>query len=128
MSKEWLSGEKPTIGSILCQPTSHHFLGSGTVASGVEYAPNNRIKHDAGSQVITARARRMVVLSAGTFGSPAILERSGIGSPEVLKKISVKEIVDLPGVGENFQGSLSYGKMCTEYATLIHYNMQITCW
>ncbi|KAI0655480.1 alcohol oxidase-like protein [Cubamyces menziesii] len=79
---------------------------SGTVASGVEYVHNNRVRHDAESQVITARARRMVVLSAGTFGSPAILERSGIGSPEVLKKIGVKEIVDLPGVGENFQDHL----------------------
>ena len=49
-------------------------------------------------------ARRLVVLSAGTIGSPAILERSGIGSKEVLEKAGVKHMVDLPGVGENHIG------------------------
>ena len=38
------------------------------------------------------------------MGSPAILERSGIGSAERLKKIGIPQIVDLPGVGENYQG------------------------
>ncbi|KAH9891940.1 alcohol oxidase-like protein [Cubamyces lactineus] len=76
---------------------------SGTVATGVEFVANSRIRDDATSQVITARARRMVVLSSGTLGSPIILERSGIGSTEVLKKIGVGEIACLPGVGENFQ-------------------------
>ncbi|KAH9891941.1 alcohol oxidase-like protein [Cubamyces lactineus] len=76
---------------------------SGIVASGVEYVPNSRVRDEGGSQVFTAKARRLVVLSAGTFGSPAILERSGIGSPDVLNKIGVKQIACLPGVGENFQ-------------------------
>lgn len=38
------------------------------------------------------------------MGSPAILERSGIGAAERLKKIGIPQIVDLPGVGENYQG------------------------
>ncbi|KAI0324555.1 alcohol oxidase-like protein [Cubamyces sp. BRFM 1775] len=76
---------------------------SGSVARDVEYVPNSQIRDDGTSQVVTARARRMVVLSAGTFGFPAILERSGIGSSEVLKKIGAKEIICLPGVGENYQ-------------------------
>ncbi len=54
-----------------------------------------------------AHARRQVVLSAGAFGSPAILERSGIGAAAVLKKVGVPQIVDLPGVGENYQGRFS---------------------
>jgi choline dehydrogenase len=32
-----------------------------------------------------------------------ILEFSGIGNPEVLTKIGVKPIAELPGVGENVQ-------------------------
>jgi alcohol oxidase len=48
------------------------------------------------------KASRLVVLSAGAFGSPSILERSGVGSLEILKKNGVKELVDLPGVGENY--------------------------
>lgn len=36
-------------------------------------------------------------------GSPTILERSGIGRADVLKKAGVDQIVDLPGVGESYQ-------------------------
>ncbi|KAF8223609.1 hypothetical protein L208DRAFT_1517016 [Tricholoma matsutake] len=41
--------------------------------------------------------------SAGTLGSSAILECSGIGAADHLKKIGIPQIVDLPGVGENYQ-------------------------
>lgn len=73
-------------------------------ATGIQYIPNVHFHPDSKSEVITALARRLVVLSAGTFGSPAILERSGIGSKVVLDEAGVKQIVDLPGVGENYQG------------------------
>ena len=42
-----------------------------------------------------------VVLSAGTYGSPAILLRSGIGPAGELIAIGVKPTLDLPGVGRN---------------------------
>jgi choline dehydrogenase len=42
-----------------------------------------------------------VVLSAGTYGSPSILMRSGIGPAEHLRSVGVAARVDLPGVGEN---------------------------
>ena len=51
----------------------------------------------------TFRARKMIVVSGGTLSSPLILQRSGIGDPEKLRKVGVKPIVDLPGVGLNFQ-------------------------
>ena len=56
-------------------------------------------------EIITARAKRLVVVSGGAFGSPAILERSGIGAKRVLEKYGVEQVVDLPGVGENYQGT-----------------------
>lgn len=62
-------------------------------------------------EVSIARAKRLVVLSSGTFGSPGILERSGIGAKAVLEKCGVKQIVDLPGVGENYQGMIPYPLM-----------------
>jgi len=49
------------------------------------------------------RARKQIVVSGGTLSSPLILQRSGIGNPEKLRKAGVKPIVDLPGVGLNFQ-------------------------
>ena len=42
-----------------------------------------------------------VVLAAGTYGSPAILMRSGIGAPEHLRAVGVPVRLALPGVGEN---------------------------
>lgn len=42
-----------------------------------------------------------IVLSAGTYGSPAILMRSGIGPAEHLKKLGIGALVDLAGVGRN---------------------------
>ena len=42
-----------------------------------------------------------VVLSAGAYGSPAILLRSGIGPADELAAIGVKPALDLPGVGRN---------------------------
>jgi alcohol oxidase len=51
----------------------------------------------------TYRARKQIVISGGTLSSPLILQRSGIGDAEKLKKVGVEPIVDLPGVGLNFQ-------------------------
>ncbi len=42
-----------------------------------------------------------VVLAAGTYGSPVILMRSGIGNPEELSAAGVPPIHKLPGVGRN---------------------------
>ncbi|KAI0819181.1 alcohol oxidase-like protein [Trametes gibbosa] len=75
----------------------------GGVAIGIEYLPNKRFHPRASTDVLMAFARRQVVLSAGAFGSPAILERSGVGAAEILKNVGVHPIVDLPGVGENYQ-------------------------
>lgn len=54
--------------------------------------------------VTVAKARQLVVVSAGAFGSPGILERSGIGSSSILEKRGIPVVVDLPGVGENYLG------------------------
>ncbi len=52
---------------------------------------------------MTIHARREVLVAAGAIGSPQILELSGIGQGEVLKKAGVTVRHELPGVGENLQ-------------------------
>ncbi|EKM52684.1 uncharacterized protein PHACADRAFT_126707 [Phanerochaete carnosa HHB-10118-sp] len=74
-----------------------------TRAVGFEYVQNPKVFPNASAEVLVAKAKRLVVLSAGAFGSPTILERSGIGARAVLEKAGVKQLVDLPGVGENYQ-------------------------
>ena len=48
---------------------------------------------------VTARAD--VILSAGVFGSTAVLQRSGIGPAAFLKNLNIPVVLDLPGVGSN---------------------------
>ncbi len=48
-------------------------------------------------------ASQEVILSAGSFGSPALLELSGIGNKTVLGSAGILQLIDLPTVGENLQ-------------------------
>ncbi|OKO97287.1 Alcohol oxidase 1 [Penicillium subrubescens] len=52
------------------------------------------------------RARKQSIISGGTLSSPLILQRSGVGDPEKLQRAGVKPLVNLPGVGRNFQDHL----------------------
>jgi choline dehydrogenase-like flavoprotein len=49
------------------------------------------------------RAKREVILSAGSIQSPGLLELSGIGQSAVLTAAGITPLIDLPGVGENYQ-------------------------
>jgi choline dehydrogenase len=69
------------------------------------------------------RARKEVIVSCGTLESPQLLERSGIGHPQVLAKAGVSVRVESPNVGErmrehrgvnlqaNIQDGLGYNHM-----------------
>ncbi|KAK3716466.1 hypothetical protein LTR37_006362 [Vermiconidia calcicola] len=48
-------------------------------------------------------ANNEVIISGGTIQSPGLLELSGIGCADTLEAAGVKQLVDLPGVGENLQ-------------------------
>ncbi|KAF8150064.1 GMC oxidoreductase-domain-containing protein [Crassisporium funariophilum] len=74
----------------------------GSKAVGVEYVSDVVGRNGGVAESSIARASRLVVVSAGAFGSPAVLERSGIGAAEVLKRNGIPQLVDLPGVGENY--------------------------
>jgi alcohol oxidase len=80
-------------------------LFSENRATGVAYTLNPLLHPDGPRDTRTVRATKLVLVSAGALGSPGILERSGIGAKDVLKHVGVEQRVDLPGVGENYQGS-----------------------
>ncbi|KAK2460295.1 hypothetical protein APHAL10511_007684 [Amanita phalloides] len=82
--------------TVLCGKRVIRVLFQDTRAVGVEYVDGT------GGQLFVASASRLVVLSAGAFGSPTILQRSGIGNTDLLRKYDVNQLVDLPGVGEHY--------------------------
>jgi choline dehydrogenase len=49
------------------------------------------------------RATKGVILSAGAFGSSRLLELSGIGNPEIIKRYGINVVHELRGVGENLR-------------------------
>ncbi|MCU1360975.1 MAG: family oxidoreductase [Ilumatobacteraceae bacterium] len=75
----------------------------------VDHTTVDRIESTAGGtrvvahrlgQAVTMMAGT-VVLAAGVYGTPAILQRSGVGDPDHLRSIGVTPTLELPGVGAN---------------------------
>lgn len=60
-------------------------------------------------QLKVFNARQEVIVAAGAFNTPKLLELSGIGSKELLTKYNIPIIINNPGVGENMQDHLGSG-------------------
>lgn len=73
-------------------------LFEGKKATGVEYM--------VGNQTIQVKARREVIISCGTIGTPQTLLLSGIGDKDYLQRFGIPVIAHLPGVGQNLQDHL----------------------
>jgi choline dehydrogenase len=61
------------------------------------------VRYSVAGAVREAGAGRAVVVSAGAFNSPQLLELSGIGQPERLRNLGIEVRHELPGVGENLR-------------------------
>jgi choline dehydrogenase len=57
----------------------------------------------------TARAAAEVIICAGVYNSPQLLQLSGIGPAVQLKNHGIEVVLDLPGVGENLQDHFGIG-------------------
>lgn len=68
-------------------------------AVGVDLQDSNGEKH-------SVKARKEVIVTAGAYGSPTILLRSGIGDRHEVENYGIKSRVDLPGVGKNLMDHL----------------------
>ncbi|HEY9249405.1 MAG TPA: GMC family oxidoreductase N-terminal domain-containing protein, partial [Rariglobus sp.] len=71
-----------------------------TRATGVLYTDVDGNSH-------TATARREVVVAGGAFQSPAFLQRSGVGDPNLLRSIGVPIVANNPQVGLNLHNDFS---------------------
>ncbi len=72
-------------------------LFEGTKAVGVEYLHRRR-KHEARAET--------VILCGGAINTPQVLQLSGVGNADELRRLGIDVRADLPGVGENMQDHL----------------------
>ncbi|KAJ7687958.1 GMC oxidoreductase-domain-containing protein [Mycena rosella] len=94
---------RPNLVVIINATVSHILWANSTgganaaklTARGVEYYIVN-------NQPQSISFSKEVILSAGTIGSPKILELSGVGNSTILKAAGFAPVLSLPTVGENF--------------------------
>ena len=86
--------------TIVTGALAQRVILDGKKATGVEYKLNGAVK--------TAQASKEVILSAGSIGSPHLLQLSGIGDTQTLEKAGVEVKHHLPGVGQNLQDHLEF--------------------
>jgi len=72
----------------------------GKKAVGVNYFLNNNL--------VSVKANKEIILSAGSIGSPHILQVSGIGDVNNLKQNGIQLVQELKGVGKNLQDHLMF--------------------
>ena len=60
-------------------------------------------------QEVTWRARGEVILSAGVYGSPQLLQLSGVGPGGALQALGLPVLHDLPKVGQNLADHQKFG-------------------
>jgi choline dehydrogenase len=97
---------------VQCRALATRLITEGKTVVGVEYTlPFGRRR--------TVRAKE-VILCGGAFNSPQLLQVSGIGNEDDLRKVGITPVHHLPGVGENLQDHLEVyvQHLCTQPISL----------
>jgi choline dehydrogenase len=81
--------------TIVTDAHATRILFSGKRATGIEYLR--------GGTRESAHARGEVILAAGAFNSPQVMQLSGLGPAAHLQALGIPVLADMPGVGANLQ-------------------------
>ncbi|KAK3369924.1 GMC oxidoreductase [Podospora didyma] len=110
------SQQRATLTVLATHKVDRVLFGHDLTAAGVVFLPTNgSVPSSKGPRVYATKG---VILSAGSLATSAILERSGVGDPGVLKAAGIKRLVDLPGVGAHLNdqpGTAAYALVSTAY-------------
>src|SRR5258708_18227366 len=84
----------------------------GRRAVAVEYRKEGSLR--------TARARREILVCSGAYNSPQLLQLSGVGPADLLRKHGIDVVLDAPGVGHDLQDHMQVRLVtrCTKPITL----------
>jgi choline dehydrogenase-like flavoprotein len=69
------------------------------------------VQYSRGSDLLTVKAGREVILCAGAINSPKLLMLSGVGDASALTSLEIKVHADVPGVGMNLQDHLEMSQV-----------------
>ncbi|GEN24518.1 choline dehydrogenase [Halomonas cupida] len=86
--------------TVITQAHATQIRFEGKRAAGVSYTRNGSEQH--------VKASREVILASGAFGSPQLLQLSGVGRPEDIQPHGIEMVHELPGVGQNLQDHFDY--------------------
>lgn len=75
----------------------------GKHAKGVTYRTGKKSRLEK-----TVLAKREIILAGGTFGSPQLLQLSGVGRPEDITRHGISMVHELSGVGQNLQDHIDF--------------------
>ncbi|KAJ3499291.1 hypothetical protein NLG97_g450 [Lecanicillium saksenae] len=96
----WEPSQHRTSLTVLANHTVTSIIfDHGTTARGVSFA--DALSRNSDRKIYKVRAKKGVILAAGTLGTAPVLERSGIGKSDILLAAGVQQLVNLPGVGAN---------------------------
>ena len=84
---------------VLTRAQATRLLFEGRRATGVEFLRD-------GARA-SARGRREVIVSAGAINSPQLLELSGVGDAQLLRRFEIPLLADSPAVGRGLQDHLA---------------------
>jgi choline dehydrogenase len=91
---------------------AQRILFEGRRAVAVEYRKEGSLR--------TARVRKEILVSSGAYNSPQLLQLSGVGPAELLRRHGIDVVLDAAGVGNDLQDHLQVRVVmrCTQRITL----------
>jgi choline dehydrogenase len=96
-SSTWVAYLRPALPrrnlKLMSGAHARRIILEGNRAAAVEYTR--------GDQQFSVRARREIILTSGSYGSPQLLLLSGIGPAQELRALGIEPALNLPGVGRN---------------------------
>src|SRR5437763_1629444 len=97
---------------IVTSALAQRILFEGRRAMAVEYKQEGRVR--------TARARKEILISSGGYNSPQLLQLSGVGPADLLKRHRIEIVLDAPGVGNDLQDHMQVRLIthCAQKVTL----------
>jgi choline dehydrogenase len=114
VNQEGVGYYQTTIGKARRWSSARAYLGDAKKRHNLSVVPNAHatrvlikdgratgVEYRSGAGLLTARARREVIVSGGVYGSPQLLMLSGLGPAEHLRQHGVAVIRDMPGVGSH---------------------------